>query len=116
MKTIKAIFTTEPQAMPMGRRYSFNTTLDVEEGDVIVSPDYNGKLLQVVAVEKKVYKSFSYSKGELFEEVIEQKGYGQIKLLSEECSIYSDSVNPDDKQMFRNDIGTLEVKSEDEGF
>ena len=116
MKTIVAVFTQEYQEMPMGRRYSFNTNLDVEEGDLIVSPDYNGKLLQVVAVEKKVYKSFSYSKGELFEEVIEQKGYGQIKLLSEECSIYSDSVNPDDKQMFRNDIGTLEVKSEDEGF
>lgn len=107
MKTIKAIFTTEPQAMPMGRRYSFNTTLDVEEGDVIVSPDYNGKLLQVVAVEKKVYQSFSYSKGELFEEVIEEKGYGRIKLLGDDSSIYTE----DGKE--------VEIPSEaeeDEGF
>lgn len=93
MKTIKAIFTQEFQEMPMGRRYSFNTTLDVEVGDLIEGPDYNGKLLQVVAVEKKVYQSFSYSKGELFEEVIEQKGYGRIKLLSEDSSIYTEDGN-----------------------
>ena len=93
MKTIKAIFTQEFQPTPMGRRYSFNTTLDVEVGDLIVSPDYNGKLLQVVAVEKNVYQSFSYSKGELFEEVIEQQGYGLIKLLSEDSSIYTEDGN-----------------------
>lgn len=93
MKTIKAVFTQEFQEVPMGRRYSFNTTLDVEVGDLIVSPDYNGKLLQVVAVESKVYRSFSYSKGELFEEVIEQKGYGQIRLLGEDSSIYTENGN-----------------------
>ncbi len=90
MKTIKAIFTTQHQEMPMGRRYSFNTTLDVEKGDLIESPDYKGKLLQVVTVENKVYLSFSYSKGELFEEVIDQKGYGQIKLLDSRSSIISE--------------------------
>lgn len=107
MKTIKAIFTTEPQAMPMGRRYSFNTTLDVQEGDLIESPDYKGKLLQVVAIESKVYKSFSYSKGELFEEVIDQKGYGQIKLLDSRSSI----ISVDDIK-----VEIASQSEEDEGF
>lgn len=87
MKTIKAIFTQKFQETPMGRRYSFNTTLDVEVGDLIESPDYNGKLLQVVTIEDEAYQSFSYGTGELFKEKIEERGYGAIKMLSDESSI-----------------------------
>jgi hypothetical protein len=115
MKTIVTVFTQEYQEMPMGRRYSFNTNLDVEEGDLIVSPDYHCKLLQVVAVEKKVYQSFSYSKGELFEEVIEQKGYGRIKLLGEDSYIYTE----DDSYITTEDGNGVEIPyeaEEDEGF
>ena len=91
MKTIKAIFTTEFQVTPMGRRYSFNTTLDVEVGDLIEGPDYKGKLLQVVAIENKVYKSFSYGTGELFTEMKEERGYGAIKTQSDGSSIVTES-------------------------
>lgn len=97
MKTIKAIFTQEFQATPIGRRYSFNTTLDVEVGDLIESPDYKGKLLQVVAIENEVYQSFSYATGELFTEMKEERGYGAIKTLSDESSIVTEVPEPEEE-------------------
>ena len=97
MKTIKAIFTQEFQPTPMGRRYSFNTTLDVEVGDLIESPDYKGKLLQVVTIENTVYHSFSYGTGELFTEKILDRGYGEIKTLSDESSIVTEVPEPEDE-------------------
>lgn len=98
MKTIKAIFTTQFQLTPMGRRFAFNTTLDVEVGDLIEGPDYKGKLLQVVAVEDEVYKSFSYKNGELFKEVITDSGYGLIKALSNESAIVEEVELPETEE------------------
>lgn len=90
MKTIKVIFTSGYQEMPMGRRYSFNTTLDVKEGDLIETPDYEKKLLQVVAVQQKLYKSFNYHTGQEHEEMRTEKGYGEIKTLSEDSRVVTE--------------------------
>lgn len=75
MKTIKAIFCKEKQVITDGKRaYSFNTKLDVKVGDLIESPDYNKKLLQVTAIEDELYTHFSYRNGELFTEGGESRG------------------------------------------
>lgn len=81
MKTIRAIFTKEKQAEPTGRAYSFNTELDVQVGDLIVSNDYKGKYLQVVKIEDDVYHHFSFKNGELRKSP--GLGYGQIKTLTD---------------------------------
>lgn len=95
MKTIKAIFTTEFQETPMGRRYSFNTNLDVEVGDLIESPDYKGKLLQVVNIEKGLYHHFSYKTGELSNDGL-QCGFGDIKTLSPESKVVMEPVEKEE--------------------
>lgn len=65
MKTIKAIFTTKKLDDPRMREYSFNTEMDVKVGDLLQSPDYHGKLLQVTGIENEVYSHFSFRTGEL---------------------------------------------------
>lgn len=97
MKTIKVIFTSEYQEMPMGRRYSFNTTLDVKEGDLIETPDYEKKLLQVVTVQEKLYKSFNYHSGQEYEDLRTGKGYGEIKTLSEDSRIITEAPGLEDE-------------------
>lgn len=90
MKTIMVVFTSEYQEAPMGRRYSFNTTLDVKEGDLIESPDYEKKVLQVVAIQERLYKSFSFRTGNLHEEEISDVGYGKIKILCKKSRIVTE--------------------------
>lgn len=98
MKTIKAIFTKEKQAQPTARAYSFNTTLDVQVGDLLKSPDYEGKLLRVVSIEDDVYRFFSYKTGELFKEP--SFGCGNIKMLSNETKIMEETTVVDDYNGF----------------
>ena len=73
MKTISVIFTKEKQAFPTGRAYSFNTTLDVQEGDLLASPDYDG-LLQVVKIDEEVYSHFEHKTGNLKKDVPPHSG------------------------------------------
>lgn len=80
MKTIRAIFCKEKQENTEGKRaYSFNTKLDVQVGDLLESPEYNNKLIQVVSIEDDHYTHFSYRTRELFKEGGE--GRGVIKTL-----------------------------------
>ncbi len=90
MKTIKAIFTTEKQDQPRGRSYSFNTELEVKVGDLLQSPDYHGKMIQVIGIENEVYSHFSFKTGELRKE--QGPSCGQIKTLSDATVIVDDNT------------------------
>lgn len=95
MKTIRAIFTREKQDQPRGRAYSFNTELDVKVGDLLQSPDYQGKLLQVIGIEDEVYSHFSFRTGELKKAM--ESGCGIIKTLGIDTIVVNeeDYVKPE---------------------
>ncbi|SFK98942.1 hypothetical protein SAMN05216357_11036 [Porphyromonadaceae bacterium KH3CP3RA] len=90
MKTIRAIFTTKKLDDPRMREYSFNTEIDVKVGDLLQSPDYHGKLLQVTGVEDEVYSHFSFRTGELRK--TGGQSCGQIKTLSDATVIVDEST------------------------
>lgn len=73
MKTIKVKFGTT------SKQYTFNTELDVKEGDVIKSPDYNADLT-VSKIYDKLYQFGDFS-GEVYEEKQSQNNF-KIKILN----------------------------------
>lgn len=64
MKTISVIFTKEKQAVPTGKKYSYNTESDVKEGDLVEIE--GGKTIQIVKVFDTLYTHFDFS-GKLYE-------------------------------------------------
>ena len=70
MKTILVVFTNTklgPQGIRMSKKYSFNTSSEVKEGDMIKTAKYNTSL-QVTRVLDKSHKYYNSLTGELSDE------------------------------------------------
>lgn len=77
MKTILVIYTNTPikkENVGYTKRYAFNTSSEVKEGDMLKSPNYDTKM-QVVKVLDTSFKYFNRTTGELSDTFLNSNQY-----------------------------------------